>query len=171
MPTIHFVNGMKQAIPEENWNGFLKRWNNSGLKYYIDRINGNIIPFDSPSIAIVEREKPDEPTEEVRQELPKAEETESDEEDESAEEVPEVTAQEKAEAALAEMKAKSECGMNKHTGQKQIIYKQAFKAAKGGKVYYKYYPICSFCGEKGRFIAADKLPDDVKEAALDHVEE
>lgn len=170
MPKLHFINGHTIPMTEDQFGGFLKRLNSSGIKYWVDRSTGDIVPFTSPSIAFLERELP------VREEKVEpensSEETETEVTETAEENEPEPESdQNKAEKALAEMKAKSVCGANKHAGQKQIIYKQAFKAARGGKVYYKYYPICEFCGEKGRFIAADKLPDDVKDAALDHVED
>lgn len=179
MPKLHFVNGMVKELTEDQYAGFLKRFNNSALKYWGDRNTGDIVPFTSPSICFIEREMPDghrRPNERERE----VETADVDEGDVEADSEPEQTQEERgkdidpAEAVMKEIIAKSDCGKSGHKGQKQIIYKQVIMTGKRGQKKVpstRYYPICEFCGQKGRFIAADKLSDELKEAALPHKED
>jgi hypothetical protein len=70
---------------------------------------------------------------------------------------PAESGQERAERALVEMKARSDC---QHEADKLIYYK--IEGSKGTR----YFPICSFCGWRGKFVAADTLSEEIKEAAL-----
>lgn len=71
--------------------------------------------------------------------------------------------QERAGEVLDNMIAKANC---KHETDKIIYYKKEM-GAKGNR----YFPMCSFCGWKGKFAAAEDLSDSVKNAALVYQED
>lgn len=71
---------------------------------------------------------------------------------------------ERRKAILDDMMAKSAC---KH--DKQIIYYQ-MTTSKKGKTTRRYFPVCEFCGQRMRYLKADSLPEDVKEAAKEWTE-
>jgi hypothetical protein len=88
---------------------------------------------------------------------------------EEVEEKPE-TAQERNDRLIAEMKLKSDCSNSKdHMGHEQLIYYQDVqmrkKNAKKGLPSRRYFPVCSFCGLRQKYVKADSLTDEQKENA------
>ena len=69
---------------------------------------------------------------------------------------PAESAQERNERALAEMMARSSCNH-----EDKLTYHRI-----EGKRGTRYFPVCTFCGWKGKFVAAESLTDEVKSAAL-----
>ncbi len=70
---------------------------------------------------------------------------------------------------LAEMKEKSDCAGNGHIGKEQIIHYQDVtirrKNAKDSLPSRRYFPVCSFCGLRQKYVKADTLSDEQKENA------
>jgi hypothetical protein len=65
--------------------------------------------------------------------------------------------EEKQEDAMKELMEKSNCA---HPESKRVFYRQ--DTSKGSR----YFPVCSFCGKRERYVKADSLDDKVKETAL-----
>jgi hypothetical protein len=70
---------------------------------------------------------------------------------------PAESGQERADKALAELTARSNC---RHETE-QIMYCKS-ESTKGTR----YFPVCSFCGWKGKFVPADSLSEEVKMSAV-----
>jgi hypothetical protein len=158
MPKLHFTNGFIREMTETELIGFMKRLQAANTRYWGSRENGDLVFLESPGMAYLEREMPDEP---VRETKTISETPAPDAEPEEV--VEEKKTVDPAVEALKEITAKSDCHKNGHKGQNQIIYKQMLSTKHGPSE--RYFPVCEFCGFKGRFIAKDKLSDDIKEVA------
>jgi hypothetical protein len=69
---------------------------------------------------------------------------------------------------LEEMKEKSDCAGNKHAGKEQVIHYQDVmikRKGKGSLPSRRYFPVCSFCGLRQKYVKADTLTDEQKENA------
>ena len=64
---------------------------------------------------------------------------------------------EKEQRILADIIEKSNC---QHPEEKLIYYKLE------GKKGTRYFPVCSFCGWRGKFVAADSISLPIRDAAL-----
>jgi hypothetical protein len=75
---------------------------------------------------------------------------------------PAESGQERSEKAMAELIAKSSCIHE----EDKIMYNKLV-----GKRGVRYFPVCTFCGWKGKYVSEDSLSDEVKAAALIYQEE
>lgn len=82
---------------------------------------------------------------------------------EATEDSPDHELEEKRKEMLEELMAKSSC---KHDNK--VLYYQVTKTGKG--VSNRYFPVCEFCGQRFRFVKAEDLTDEEKDAALEWVE-
>jgi hypothetical protein len=77
--------------------------------------------------------------------------------------------QERTERVLAEMTIKANCPGTGHKGHEQVIHFQDVmirrKGAKTSLPSRRYFPVCSFCGLRQKYVKAETLSDDVKENA------
>jgi hypothetical protein len=162
MPKLHFVNGYVLDVPEEEYVNLIKRLTHANIKYWVKKSTGDLVFMTSPSMAFLERELPKEmPNGPVKAPEPVAE-VEVEDKMEAVEKPKET--EDPAVKALREITAKSECLKAGHAGQKQIIFKQML-ATKGGGPSERYFSVCEFCGFKSRFIAKNKLTEEIREAA------
>jgi len=165
MPKLHFVNGFILDVPEDEYRNLIKRVQHVNIKFWIKKSTEDLVFMNSPSMALLERELPDDT--DGKNEISEGVSDESESEETVVEDV-ETSEPEKKEdpaiVALREMTAKSNCHKNKHEGQNQIIYRQNIRTKNGQSE--RFFPVCEFCGFKGRFIAATKLNDTIKEAAI-----
>lgn len=159
MPKLHFVNGYVLDVPEYEYPNLIKRLTHANIKYWIKKSTEDMVFMNSPSMAFLEREMPDEPTakEKAVPEVPEdVEEPTEVVEDKKDKEDPAVV-------ALREITERSECLKSGHAGQRQIIFKQMLATKSGPSE--RYFSVCEFCGFKSRFIAKSKLTDEIREAA------
>ena len=162
MPILHFnADKVTKKLTEAELVGFMKRLANYNIRYFQSRENGDLVFMDSAGMAWLDREMPEIPAKQVA-ELSIIEDPKVVKENKKEVEDPAVV-------ALREITAKSDCLKNKHEGKNQIIFKQNMKSMNKatGKQSdsIRYFPVCEFCGFKGRFIAASKLSDEIKENA------
>ncbi|NIW13139.1 MAG: hypothetical protein GWN31_04235 [Candidatus Thorarchaeota archaeon] len=76
------------------------------------------------------------------------------------EEPKELSAHEREQQRLEQMKRLSSCEHPEH----KIYYSESL-TGRSKKPVRRYFPVCNQCGLKERFVKADSLPDEVKEAA------
>jgi hypothetical protein len=120
-----------------------------GIRLY--RVSNGFVPLNSNTIEFIERVE-DEPVKEKPMEhgeeailKPMVQENKPEEKKESDEE--------KAKRKMDEIIAKSNCT---HPEEKMEIYQKA--TAKG----IRFFPVCSFCGKRERYVKADSLTDEQK---------
>lgn len=184
MIKIHFVSGKVKEL-DQPWDKFPQKLNFGGLRL-LKGHNNLLIPLNSTTIEFVEYEEDEVEeyprikvsevtTSESRPEYPEDKPVASDElvgepADESTMEpvLPEPekeTPQETQDRMLAEMMEKSNCHKNKHEGQDMIIYYQETSVGKSKTPARRYFPVCSFCGVRERYVKASDLTDEQKENA------
>lgn len=176
MNTLHMVDGSTVVVPEARFIKFISMLTHRGIKSV--RFDDTILIVSPSNIIRIEIGEDDEQeTIERVQESVVPEQV--DEEDGSGEEIKEdaepepekpETPDEYRERVLAEMKAKSDCSNSPdHLGNEQIIHYQDVsirrKGAKTSLPSRRYFPVCSFCGLKQRYVKADSLTDEQKDNA------
>jgi hypothetical protein len=168
MPKLHFNNGQERYISENELVGFLKRLANFNIRYFQSRENGDLIFMDNAGLAWMEREMPEMPKT-IKATLSVIENPRVVEESTTIDAEEEKEKEDPAVKALREITEKSDCLKNGHKGKNQIIFKQnmkTFNKSTGKQVdSTRYFPVCEFCGLKGRFMAASKLSDEIRENA------
>jgi hypothetical protein len=167
MIKIHFVSGKVKEL-DQPWDKFPQKLNFGGLRL----LKGNknlLIPLNSNTIEYVEYEEDEiEETiesEPVASDEPVAEPTDEPEVEATVPEPEKETPQEAQDRMLAEMMEKSNCHKNKHEGQDMEIYYQETTVGKGKTAAKRYFPVCSFCGVRERYVKASDLTDEQKENA------
>jgi DNA-directed RNA polymerase subunit M/transcription elongation factor TFIIS len=161
MPKLHFVNGYVLEVPEEEYLNLMRRLTHANMKYWVKKSTGDLVFMTSPSMALLERELPD-GSDDEKETVPEAP-AEVAEPKDDTENVREKETEDPAVTALREVTEKSECLKSGHAGQNQIIFKQMLSTKSGPSE--RYFSVCEFCGFKSRFIAKDKLTEDIREAA------
>lgn len=175
---IHFLSGKTLDISDKDMKELRNRFTNGGVRYWEQRGTGNIILLSSNTIEYVEKIKEEEDNVRERAEgieESNSERVEQDEDgskwvsekdddpvesvsDESDVQSVEETIEDKRKRLEAEMLAKSNC---KHETQ-VLMYTQTTK----GK---RYFPVCTFCGKRDRYLSADKIKDgSYKHTNLEH---
>jgi hypothetical protein len=159
---IHFTSGKTQEIETGRFDKFVVELKQRGIRLMIDANDERrvIIPLNSNTIEFVEEriekaEVVEEP--EVEEELDeiaelkqiKKEAKAAQDEVESKKDI-----EEKREEAMQELMAKSSC-----THTDTTLFRH--DTAKGSR----YFPVCTFCGKRERYVKADSLTDDQRENA------
>ena len=174
MNTAHMIDGSTIEIPEHRFMKFIQMLTHRGIKSV--RFDDTILIVSQSNIIRIElgEEEDGDVKEEVV--VPEVVEgTESGEGDatEGGEVEPEPekeeNPQERTNRILAEMTAKSDCSNSEdHLGHEQIIHYQDVAMTKKGKPSLpsrRYFPVCSFCGLRQKYVKADSLTDEQKENA------
>jgi hypothetical protein len=167
MIKIHFISGKVKEL-DQPWDKFPQKLNFGGLRLLKGGPN-LLIPMNSPSIefvenvpeevddgddVLVEHDRSDE--EVVQQEDVQA----SDERESKEEEKPRTN-----DEMIADMVALSDCHKNKHEGREMEIWYQETTVGKQKAKAKRYFPVCSFCGVRERYVKAGDLTDEQKENA------
>lgn len=161
--TIHFGSGKEQDIETGRFDRFITELKSRGIRLMLDTNEERrlLIPLNSHTIEYVIEERdeivevPDEDAKEdgltVEEELEaiKAEAIAAKKEVDSKKDI-----EEKREDAMNEIMAKSNC---------QHVEVEIFRhdTTKGSR----YFPVCTFCGKRERYVKADSLTDEQKENA------
>jgi len=176
MNKLFLNDGTSVDLPEHRLAKFLTMLTHRGIKSV--RFGSNIVIVSPSNLIRIELGEEDErdqrkkrvPVQKVVEER-KDEEgdaTESGDDEPVAEEKAE-TPQERNDRALAEMVEKSNCAGNKHKGKEQTIHYQDVmirrKGAKDSLPSRRYFPVCTFCGLRQKYVKADTLTDVQKENA------
>jgi hypothetical protein len=151
MGTVYFTDGTVTELSRRDTDNFVVRMREGGVRMVhtrdTDPMQVLVISACPVSRVILDYKHTPQPPNPVVDNAPVKQEDSA----------PVESGQEKAERALAELKARSDC---QHEPSKILYYKK--ESSKGTH----YFPMCSFCGWRGKFVAADSLLDEVKEAAL-----
>jgi hypothetical protein len=158
MGIVYFTSGREVILSQRDTDNFVTRMKEGGVRMVKTRDTDPqqvIVISQSPvSHVVMDYKHTPQPLYDVEVE-PDAPEIKVEEKKKSI--------QERAEEVLVDMTAKANC---KHESDKIIYYKKEM-GAKGNR----YFPMCSFCGWKGKFAAAEDLSDSVKNAALVYQED
>lgn len=160
MPRIHFLSGKVMDITMHEYTKIMPKMKNGGIRFY-DTRRGDLIPLNSTTIEMITKgDMPaplDEVVEPVEYKMPDSQETMkyATTIEPTPEEVSEGD-EAKAQRLMDEMLAKSNCN---HPEDKAIIYKK--ETSKG----VRYFPVCSFCGKRERYVKAESLTDEQKLSA------
>lgn len=151
MISVYFTSGKVLELEKGEDERFLRGIKlRGGIKYYQTN-KGHIIPLNSQTIELIEvgemdvEEKEFERAAIIAQETPVPEVPKMDKQ-----EAPKESEQEKNDRRLKELMDKSDC---EHEKEKLEV---KFTATKNGK---RYFPVCSFCGHRGRFIGKQKVAE------------
>jgi hypothetical protein len=162
--TIHFSSGKEQSISAGKLDKFIMDLKGRGIKLMIDRNDDRtlIIPLNSSTLEFIvdvydfkemEQTESDAPPPEEEDELKQMKE-ELDAATKEVEDKKDV--EEKRDDAMKDIMDKSNCT---HPKDKLVYYRQ--DTSKGSR----YFPVCSFCGKRERYVKAESLSDEVKAAA------
>ena len=182
---LHLIDGSTVEIPEERFMKFVQMLTHRGIKSV--RFDNTILIVSRSNIIRIELgeedgdrqghetvERKDMESVVVPEVVEGTEDREGDgvedrKDEPVTEEKPETPDEQRA-RVLAEMKEKSDCSNSKdHMGHEQIIHYQDVtitrKGAKSSLPSRRYFPVCSFCGLKQRYVKADSLTDEQKDNA------
>jgi hypothetical protein len=179
MHKVYFADGSKKEISEQEMLNLVKRLTYMGLKVFRTRYCDPeelwvLTPSNISRVVIGDEDGEDTERETVEtvsvQEVPaEREEGTGDPEDTREDEPAPKTQQQINDEYMAEIKAKSDCAGNGHEGQEQVIHYQDVmikrKGAKKSLPSRRYFPVCSFCGLRQKYVKADSLTDEQKENA------
>jgi len=156
MGKVHFVTGVEYELSRRDTSNFITRMREGGVRFVMTRDTDPqmVLVISNCPIAFVVLDDKHKP-QPIFTEVEKAPVRQED----AAEEHSIV---EKEEAILAEIAAKAICT---HDADKLFYMKS--DSVKGTRYFQK----CSFCGYRSKFIAADKLTDTEKAAAVQAPEE
>lgn len=148
---IHFTSGKRLEISEREFRQIAPKLQAGGVRLYRQGQTGNLIPLNSNTMELIEHieEKHDEKVVEKLKEQSKENKTENTKLEKETEEPKEESAEERRKRLEAEVFAKSNC---KHENQ-ELYYTQTTR----GK---KYFPVCTFCGKRDRFISIEKIKNE-----------
>lgn len=170
---LYFVNGQSIEITDEEMLNMVKRMRHMGVKTHRTKYcDPNMLIFFNSSTCTHMELAEEEFEQVIPQRKPVKREAVEPVVEEKVEEEPveekKETQQERNDRILAEMKEKSDCAGNKHEGKEQIIhYQDVMIKKKGAKPLQsrRYFPVCSFCGLRQKYVKADSLTEDQKENA------
>jgi hypothetical protein len=163
MVKIYFTSG-KEFEFDYDWQLLAPKFQLGGVRMF-KTPDGTLIPLNSNTIERIEL-IPDEEPEFEDEPMDEPEKVIIPEEPEIAEEIPEPakdkpkSAQEKADEKMEKYKELSSCPHEEH-----IIFYQESTVGKSRKPVRRYFPVCKKCALREKFIKADLLPKEVKEAA------
>lgn len=154
---IHYASGKTLELPGTEDARFMKRATNAGFRYY-KTLDGKIIPFNHPSIEFIEpfgepvqvepRMKPAKPMPEpppTPEEVKMLKEQDILKQDKKSKE-------ERRKQLEADFMARANC---KHKdGNGVTIKKLRYVGTATGR---KYFPVCTFCGHRGRYVGVPKI--------------
>lgn len=155
---ICFASGREVILPDAEDGRFMKRAMNAGFRYY-KCIDGMIIPFNHNTIEFIE---PIEPTSVPEPEAPKKvevvpeptpEEVQMKEEKEQGEADRE-TKKERLAKMEEEFMARANCKHKNGDGTTKYVIR--YVGTVNGR---KYFPVCSFCGHRGRYVGVPKIEE------------
>jgi len=158
MVRITFTSGHEREFDYE-WNKVTPKLLQGGIRLWAP-YPGIVIPLNSSTIAMVEFEEDDvmDGDFEIEIEMDEDEEETVDETvEEEDEPTPKKSIEEKKEEFLAETKAKANC---KHENT-EIYYQEVKTGSRTAqKIARRYFPVCTFCGLRERYVKADSLTDE-----------
>lgn len=162
--TIHFSSGKTREIGIKEFNALPVKLNARGIRTMVDRDDERtlMIPLNSSTIEFIEQI-----TEQVKEPEVVVEELVTDKTDELK------TMKEELEASMKEVEAKKDVEEKEEDQMKLMMQKSNCTHPEETMVIYRhdtakgsrYFPVCSFCGKRERYVKADSLSDEVKEAA------
>lgn len=179
MPKIYFTSGKTLEITEYEFERISPKLQMGGIRLY-RTAKGNLIPLNSTTIELIEKEstgggfeKTLETWEEKAEKVPlkdikpepKEKEVqtiaeEPEEPEEKVESAKPETPQEKQDRMMAELIEKSEC---LHPRDRlQMMYQET----KSGR---RYFPVCTFCGYRHRYISIKKVKAGTIDWTMDEV--
>ena len=178
MNTLFLTDGSSMQIPESRFIKFMTMLTHRGIKSV--RFDNQVVIVSPSNLIRIELGVEDESDEretveqvavpEVAQgpEDGEGDATESGKDEPVAEEKKESIEQRKA-RILADMREKSDCPGTGHAGHEQVIHFQDVmirrKGAKTSLPSRRYFPVCSFCGLRQKYVKAETLDDATKENA------
>lgn len=162
MIKIHFLSG-KEIELDQPWDKFPQKLTFGGLRLLKAGMN-KLVPLNSSTIEFVEY-VPDAPVQEAPEVEAPVKEPEPEKQEPKPESEKPETAQEKNDRLIGEMMAKSNCHKNKHEGQELDWYYQDVSVGKSKAKARRYFPVCTFCGVRERYVKVDSLTDEQKENA------
>jgi len=154
MGTIYFVDGRKVNLSVKDTRNFMTRLREGGVRFTLTRDHEPqlaLIISNCP-VAFVELDASLQTGMGYSEEVVEVTETAPVRQEDATKE----TSQEREKRVLAELLEKSNCA---HEPEKIIYFKVT------GKTGTRYFPKCSFCGWRGKFVAAESLSEEVREAA------
>lgn len=158
MATIHFSSGKTREIDADRLDKFIMDLKGRGIKLMVDRKPDCIliVPLNSNTMEFIE-EIPEVKPEPVVEETEVTLEDLKEELEEAKEEIDsKKDIEEKRKEQMDEMMRKSSCT---HPEDQMVIFRHDTK--KGSR----FFPVCSFCGKRERYVKAESLSDEVKNAA------
>lgn len=162
--TIHFSSGKTQEVSTGRLDKFIMELKARGIKLMLDKnekrnllipLNSNTIEFVIDTIeAPVEEPTPVAPIVTEAQEVQQLQEILTEAKKAKAEVESKKDVEEKRDDAMAELMAKSAC-----THENTRIFRH--DTTKGSR----YFPVCTFCGKRERYVKADSLSEETRENA------
>lgn len=156
MPRIHFLSGKVMDITMHEYTKIMPKMKNGGIRFY-DTRRGDLIPLNSTTIEMITKGDMPAPLEEavevVEYVMPDSQETMKYAAKAEVVEEKKESDEEKAQRQMNDIIAKSNCA---HPKEKSEMYKK--DTAKGTR----YFPVCTFCGKRERYVKADSLSAEEK---------
>lgn len=176
---IHFTNGRIKELPNYEFDKLTSKLPYLGIKVWRPE-SGIAFPIQWEGVMLLEEYFIDDEESEEWEKHPNqtkaekdaalAEETKVEEPAEAPEPAKTIeepvktekpmSAQERADEKLEQMKKLSNCKHPEHE-----IYFSESSTGRSRKPVRRYFPVCACCGVREKFVKADSLPDEVKEAA------
>ena len=154
MGTVYFVDGRKVELTAKDTKNFMNRLREGGVRFTLTRDSDPqlaLIISNCP-VAYVELDDSLQTGMGTGEEPPEVLDKPPVRQEDAAKE----TSVEREKRVLAELLEKSNCA---HEPEKIVYFKVT------GKTGTRYFPKCSFCGWRGKFVAAESLSEEVREAA------
>lgn len=166
---IHFYSGKTVELSDKEGPAFWDRLRNAGMRYWISKEQGVTIIFNSATIEYIETDLMDNRTvgeiEAAKQAQAKAELDERKESDTLTQEDEERIKEAAMKKAEQDFMDKSNC---KHkTADGDTLYELHYNETTTGR---KYFPVCSFCGHRARYVGLQKVQEGKSEWTTDDIE-
>jgi flagellar biosynthesis GTPase FlhF len=165
---IHFYSGKIIELDEAEGKSFWDRMSKAGIRAWQSRSQNITIPFNSSTIEFIENDEAvvktvgeleaDKREQEEKKRKERVAEKKMSQEDRTKEK----------EELIKEMEedfmARANCTHKK--GDKTLYQLQYSETAQGRK----FFPVCSFCGHRGRYVGLQKIEEGKSEWTVDDVE-
>lgn len=166
---VVFINGSEVEIAPEDVEFFMRKFRDSGIRYFFSKRDNKTIPFTSPSIAYIDHgdERPrtvGEMEKEKAEIVRLREEREMAKRDKLARSEEEIrkAALEKAEK---EFMAKANCTHKAEDGT--TLRSMYYTDTVNGR---KFFPVCDFCGHRERYIGLKKIEEGKVDWTIEDIE-
>ena len=145
MPKIYFTSGKTIEISGKEYSKMAPRMQASGVRLYRTS-KGDFIPLNSNTMELIELGEPEAMPKEVAPSPEPMKPTKAEVEVMVEKVEKQETREDEQQRLLEEITAKSDC-----VHEEKEIYKQS--TTKGDR----WFPVCTFCGKRDRFVKADSL--------------